>query len=140
MRLVIAILFTIAATNASATLIAYDSFDYPTGNIYSGAVPDGSGWTNTWSGGAATINSYGLTYPGLPTANLSMVNLGVNSFINHIASAPNSGSVWVSFLFVQASDAGGNRNGIILEDSTGAGIMFSYQQYSGSQGYPCLVV
>ncbi|HEX3716628.1 MAG TPA: hypothetical protein VH595_01560 [Verrucomicrobiae bacterium] len=113
-RLLLIILFAIAATNASATLIAYDSFDYPTGNIYNGVTPDGSGRTNTWSGGAATINPYGLTYPGLPTANLSMINLGANSFINHMASAPNSGSVWVSFLFVQASDAGGNRNGIIL--------------------------
>jgi hypothetical protein len=133
------LLFALAATNALAALIAYEPFDYPAGNTYNGVTPTGTGWTGAWSGGAATVNSFGLTYPGLPTANLSLVNLGANGYVNHIASAPNTGSVWASFLLVQGSDAGGNRNGIILEDATGAGIMFSYQQYSGSQGKPCLM-
>ena len=125
-----------------ASLIAYDSFNYSSGgqiNVTT-AAPAGTptttvdgGWTGNWGGGAASVNSFGLTYPNLPTGNLSMSNLGANNIYTHIASAPTTGSVWVSFLFKQAGDNGGNRSGVILENSSGTGIMLSYQQFSGSQ-------
>jgi hypothetical protein len=143
-----AFIFAIGPITVRATLIAYDSFNYPSGgqiNVTT-AAPTGTpttttdgGWTGNWGGGAASVNSFGLTYPNLPTGHLSMASLGANDIYTHIASTPTVGSVWVSFLMVQNGDNGGNRSGVILENSSGTGIMFSYQQNSGSQGYPCLV-
>jgi hypothetical protein len=143
----------IGAITVQASLIAYEPFNYSGSQINNGTtVPSGTptqttggGWTaGTWScapapGGALTWNSAGLTYSGLPTANGSISTLGANYLYEKIASAPTSGSVWVSFLFQQGGDNGGTRNGIILENSSGTGIMIAYQQYSGSQGYPCLM-
>ena len=137
----------IGATAVRASLIAYDPMNYSGGQInVTTPAPSGTptqtaggGFTGNWVGGALTYNSAGLTYPGLPTANGSISTLGANYLYEQIASAPTSGSVWVSFLFKQSGDNGGTRNGIILENGSGTGIMFAYHQYSGSQGYPCLM-
>ncbi len=140
-------LFAVATFTASAALVAYEPFNYTSGGqVNAGnAAPTGTptqttagGWTGNWVG-AATVNSFSLDYPSLPTANKSMVNLGANNLYTHIASAPTSGSVWVSFLFKQTADAGGNRCGVILENSSGIGVMLAYQQFSGTQGKPCLM-
>ena len=140
-------LFALMATNALATLIAYEPFNYTSGGQVnaSTAAPTGTptqttagGWTGNWVG-AATVNAFSLAYPSLPTANRSMVNLGANNAYTHIASAPTTGSVWVSFLFKQTGDNGGNRNGVILENSSGTGVMLAYHQVSGTQGKPCLM-
>jgi hypothetical protein len=145
--LLVIILFTLMATNALATLIAYEPFNYTSGGQVNAstaaptAVPTQStagGWTGNWVG-AATVNSFGLAYPSLPTASRSIINLGANASYTHIAGAPTTGSVWVSFLFKQAGDIGGNRAGVILENSSGTGIMLAYQQASGTQGQPCLM-
>ena len=150
--LVVIILFALMATNALATLIAYEPFNYTSGGqVNTGTTaPTGiptqttaGGWTGNWVG-AATVNSFSLTYSSLPTANRSIVNLGANATYTHIASAPTSGSVWVSFLYRQGSaagggDIGGNRAGVILENSTGTGIMLAYQQNSAAQGQPCIM-
>ncbi len=139
----------LSASNALATLIAYDPMNYSGAQINTGTAsptgtPDqvagvGGGWTGNWNGGALTLNAYGLAYPSLPTAQKSLSALGANTLYARIASAPTSGSVWVSFLFKQAADLGGNRCGIILENSAGTGIMFAYQQAAASQGFPCLM-
>jgi hypothetical protein len=143
----------IGATAVQASLIAYEPFNYSGSQINGGTpVPSGTptqttggGWTaGNWSyapapGGALAWNSAGLTYPALPTANGSISTLGANYLYEKIATAPTSGSVWVSFLFQQNGDNGGTRNGIILENSSGTGIMFAYHQFGGSQGYPCLM-
>ena len=143
----------IGATAVQASLIAYEPFNYSGSQINNGTpVPSGTptqttggGWVaGNWScapapGGALTWSAAGMSYPGLPTASGSISTLGANYLYEQIASAPTSGSVWVSFLFQQAGDNGGTRNGIILENSSGTGIMFAYHQYSGSQGFPCLM-
>jgi hypothetical protein len=148
-----AVVSVIGPITAHATLIAYEPFNYSGSQINNGTpVPSGTptqttggGWVaGNWScapapGGALAWNSAGLTYPALPTANGSISTLGANYLYEKIASAPTSGSVWVSFLFQQNGDNGGTRNGIILENSSGTGVMFAYHQYSGSQGYPCLM-
>ncbi|HSY43265.1 MAG TPA: hypothetical protein VK811_05100, partial [Candidatus Acidoferrum sp.] len=143
-----AVISAIGPITVQASLIAYDSFNYPSGgqiNVTT-AAPTGTpttstdgGWTGNWGGGAASVNSFGLSYPNLPTGHLSMASLGANDIYTHIASAPTVGSVWVSFLMVQNGDNGGNRSGVILENSSGTGVMFSYHQYGQFQGLPCLV-
>lgn len=142
-----AIFLAFSAIKVGATLIAYDPMNYSGAQVNVGtAAPAGAptqstggGWTGNWSGGALTLNSFGLTYPDLPTTQKSISTLGANILYNHIASAPTSGSVWVSVLFKQANDLGGNRSGVILQSGTGAGVMLAYQQLSGSQGKPCLM-
>ncbi len=150
--LFVIILFALMATNALATLTAYEPFNYASGGqVNAGtAAPTGiptqttaGGWTGNWVG-AASVNAFSLAYPSLPTANRSIVNIGANATYTHIASAPTTGSVWVSFLYRQGSaagsgDIGGNRAGVILENSTGTGIMLAYQQGSASQGDPCIM-
>ena len=42
--------------------------------------------------------------------------------------------MWVSFLFKQTGDNGGNRSGVILENSSGVGVMLAYQQFGAAQG------
>ncbi len=143
----------LAAINAQATLIAYDSFNYTGAQINNGTPqPSGApnqttsgGWTAAnWSaapagGGALTLNAFGLGYANLPTANKSISTLGANYLYNRISGAPTTGSVWVSVLFKQTGDIGGNRAGVILQNGSGTGIMLAYQQFSGTQGKPCLM-
>ncbi|HWD91525.1 MAG TPA: Ig-like domain-containing protein [Verrucomicrobiae bacterium] len=134
---------------AGAALIAYDPMNYTGAQVNTAtAAPSGApnqvtgtggGFTGNWSGGALTLNSFGLTYPNLSVAGKSISNLGANNLYTHIAAAPTTGSVWVSFLFKQTGDNGGNRSGVILENSAGAGVMLSYQQFGATQGKPCLM-
>jgi hypothetical protein len=48
------------------------------------------------------------------------------------------GTVWVSFIFNQSGDNGGNRDGFVLEDSSGKGVMFAYHQFQATVGLPAL--
>jgi hypothetical protein len=144
-----AIMPALLAVNAGATLIAYDPMNYTGAQVNTGTpaptgTPNqltgvGGGFTGNWSGGALTLNSFGVAYPNLPVAAKSISNLGANNLYTHIAGAPTSGSVWVSFLFKQTGDNGGNRSGVILENSSGVGVMLAYQQFGASQGKPCLM-
>lgn len=137
------------AREAGATLIAYDPMNYTGSQLNATtAAPSGTpnqltgtggGFTGNWSGGALTLNSFGVAYPNLVVAGKSISALGANNLYTHIAGAPTSGSVWVSFLFKQNSDNGGNRSGVFLENSSGVGVMLSYQQFGATQGKPCLM-
>jgi fibronectin type 3 domain-containing protein len=153
LRLGVALLSSIGlaffVSNAKATLIAYDPMNYTGSQLNTttaapSGTPDqstgvGGGFTGNWSGGALTLNSFGDAYPSLPVAGKSISALGANNLYTHIAGAPSSGSVWVSFLFKQNSDNGGNRSGVFLENSSGVGVMLSYQQFGSTQGEPCLM-
>src|ERR1700722_897887 len=143
-----AVLLVVTATNALAQLIAYDSMSYSGTQVNAGtAAPSGTptqttsgGFTGNWAAAAAlTWNSAGMAYPGLPVTGGSLQNLGANNDYEKVASAPTSGSVWVGFLFRFNGTVGGNRNGIMIEDSTGTGVMFAYHQSTGTQAFPCLV-
>ena len=130
--------------------LAYDSMNYPGatgGQINSTtAAPTGTptvtangGFTGNWVGGALTYNSATLTYPSLPTTGGSLAQLGANTLYETVAGAPASGTVFVSFLFKQTGDNGGNRAGLFFDDSTGSGVMFAYQQISGIAGKPAII-
>jgi fibronectin type 3 domain-containing protein len=135
--------------DAGAALIAYDPMNYTGAQLNATTVAPsgtpnqatgtGGGFTGNWSGGALTLNSFGVAYPNLPVAGKSISALGANNLYTHIAGAPTSGSVWVSFLFKQTGDNGGNRSGVILENSSGVGVMLSYQQFGATQGKPCVM-
>ncbi len=127
----------ITVTNAAAPDFgAYESFNYT--SLSSGTPSTGTGFTGNWSCGAAGTIVPGLIYPALATANNALQS---SSFyqLESLASAPSGvGSIWVSFLFEQNGDNGGNRDGFVMEDSTGKGIMFAYQQFQATVGEPAL--
>ncbi len=117
---------------------AYESFNYPLGTLVSGTPSTGTGFSGNWSCGAAGTIVPGLTYPNLAVANNALQSS--SSFQLESLSSPPSGvaTVWVSFIFQQAGDNGGNRDGFVLEDSTGKGVMFAYQQFQATVGEPAL--
>jgi len=128
----------ITVTNGSpATFSAYEPFNY--GSISSGVPTTGTGFTGTWSCGAEGTMVSGLTYPGLATTANALQS---SSFyqLESLASVPSGlATIWVSFIFKQSGDNGGNRDGFALEDSSGKGVMFAYHQFSAAAGSPALV-
>ncbi|HWD91526.1 MAG TPA: Ig-like domain-containing protein [Verrucomicrobiae bacterium] len=127
----------ITVTNAAvAPFGAYEPFNYT--SLSSGTPVTGTGFTGTWSCGAAGTIVTGLTYPGLATANNALQS---SSFyqLESLATVPSgAGNVWVSFIFNQSGDNGGNRDGFVLEDNTGKGVMFAYHQFQAAVGQPSL--
>ena len=128
-------------TNATPTgmfgPIAYEPFNYTAGNLANGTASTATGISGNWvCGGAGTIVS-GLNYANLPATNNALQANG-NYQVERLASPQSSGSVWVSVLTLQTGDNGGARAGLLMEDSTGTGLMFAYQQVSGSVGKPAL--
>ncbi|HEX3800787.1 MAG TPA: Ig-like domain-containing protein [Verrucomicrobiae bacterium] len=127
----------VTVTNAPAPAFgAYEPFNYD--SLSSGTPTTGTGFTGNWSCGAAGTIVPGLTYPGLAVADNALQS---SSFyqLESLANPPSGvGSVWVSFIFNQSGDNGGNRDGFALEDSTGKGVMFAYQQFQATFGEPAL--
>jgi hypothetical protein len=127
----------VTVTNGVAAAFgAYESFNYT--SLSSGTPTTGTGFTGTWSCGAAGTIVSGLTYPGLATANNALQS---SSFyqLESLATAPSgAGTVWVGFIFKQSGDNGGNRDGFVLEDSSGKGMMFAYHQFQATVGLPSL--
>ena len=117
---------------------AYESFNYPLGALSSGTPSTGSGFAGNWTCGAAGTIVSGLTYPNLAVANNALQSSSSYQ-LESLASVPSGvATVWVSFIFQQAGDNGGNRDGFALEDSTGKGVMFAYQQFQAAFGEPAL--
>lgn len=128
----------ITVTNATAATFsgAYEPFNYT--SISSGVPTTGTGFTGTWSCGAEGTVVSGLTYPGLATTGSALQS---SSFyqLESLANVPSGlSTIWVSFIFKQSGDNGGNRDGLVLEDSTGKGVMFAYHQYQAAIGLPSL--
>jgi len=117
---------------------AYEPFNYPLGALASGTASTGTGFAGNWTCGAAGTIVAGLTYPNLAVADNALQSS--SSYQLESLSSPPSGigTVWVSFIFQQAGDNGGNRDGFVLEDSTGKGVMFAYQQFQAAVGEPAL--
>lgn len=129
----------ITVTNAAIPAFsAYEPFDYPAEAFANGMASTGTGFTGNWSCGANGTIVSGLTYPNLAVANNALQSS--SSFqLESLSSVPSGiGTVWVSFIFQQTGDNGGNRDGFVLEDSTGKGVMFAYQQFQATIGEPAL--
>src|ERR1039458_9939307 len=129
----------ITVTNAPIpAFAAYEPFNYPLGALASGTASTGTGFAGNWTCGAAGTIVSGLTYPNLAVANNALQSS--SSFqLESLSSVPSGiGTVWVSFIFQQTGDNGGNRDGFVLEDSTGKGVMFAYQQFQATIGEPAL--
>ncbi len=106
------------AVTTQAQLAAYEPFNYPTGAFANGTVSTATGFSGTWSlSGSATIIS-SLTYPNLPVGNnaFQASPAGQRDTVS-LATPLSSGTVYISFLYNQAGDNGGNVNGLFLPGS-----------------------
>jgi hypothetical protein len=107
--------------------------------LANGTASTGTGFSGNWtvSGGGTIIA--GLSYPGLTVANNALDSSGATRQYESLTTAQGSGDVWVSALFQQVGDNGGNRDGFVMTDSSGNGVEFAYQQFSGTQGKPAIM-
>lgn len=115
---------------------AYEPFNYD--SLAFGTPVTGSGFTSNWLCGAAGTIVPGLTYPGLPTSNNALQSSSSYQLASLSSTPSGFGTIWVSFLLRQVGDNGGNRDGVVLEDSNGKGVMFAYQQFQATSGRPAL--
>jgi len=143
--------YTVAATNSSGSSansaevtgtppgqpFAYESFNY--GSLSAGTPTTAAGFTGNWTvNGSPSITS-GLTYPNLTTANNALQSSsGGDSCYENLSTPILSGTVWMSFIFYQGLDNGGNRSGLALLNSSGSGVMFCYHQFQTAIGTPCI--
>jgi hypothetical protein len=129
----------ITVTNAPIpTFAAYESFNYSPGALANGTASTGTGFTGNWTCGTDGTIVSGLTYPNLAVANNALQSSSLYQ-LESLANVPSGiQTVWVSFIFKQAGDNGGNRDGFVLEDSTGKGVMFAYHQFQATIGNPAL--
>jgi hypothetical protein len=129
----------ITVTNAAIPVFgAYEPFNYSLGALANGTASTGTGFAGNWTCGANGTIVSGLTYPNLAAANNALQSSSSYQ-LESLATVPSGiGTVWVSFIFNQAGDNGGNRDGFVLEDSTGKGVMFAYQQFQATIGQPAL--
>lgn len=129
----------ITVTNAAIpSFAAYEPFNYPLGSLANGTPSTASGFAGTWTCGASGTIVSGLTYPNLAVANNALQSPGWYQ-LESLAMVPSGiATVWVSFIFNQVGDNGGNRDGFVLEDSTGKGVMFAYHQNQAAIGIPAL--
>ena len=104
----------------AAYMAPYESFNY--GALADGTATTASGFTGNWTNtGTATLVT-GLTYPGLPTANSAFEQTGGRAS-ESLTYSLSSGTAYVSFLFNQLGDNGGDLNGVYFPGS-GANSLF----------------
>lgn len=111
------------STPVRAGLSAYEPFNYAT-SIPNGTAATGSGFAGNWTCGTTPAITAGLTYPDLPVANGAVSSTSGRQFVS-LASPLGSGTIWISFLFSQAGNNGGNHCGVFFPNG-GSGLFFGY--------------
>lgn len=121
-----------SASLVRASLSAYEPFNYS--SLPSGAASTASGFAGNWTCGSAPTIISSLTYTGLPTANSALSSTGGRQFEN-FSTPLSSGTKWISFLFSQAGNNGGNACGVYFPNG-GTGLFFGFglAPFSGTQG------
>lgn len=115
-------LVTLASTG-HASLNAYEPFNYTT-SIPNGTATTANGFNGNWACGTTPAIAAGLTYASLPTANGSFSSTSGRQSVN-FSSPLSSGTKWISFLFNQTGNNGGNHCGIYFPNG-GTGLFFGY--------------
>ena len=108
---------------ARASLTAYEPFNYAT-SIPTATPSTASGFTGNWTCGTTPSIAADLTYAALPTANGSFSSTSGRQSVA-FTSPLSSGTKWISFLFNQAGNNGGNHCGIFFPNG-GTGLFFGY--------------
>jgi CxxC motif-containing protein (DUF1111 family) len=125
--------FTGLTTTSHASLSAYEPFNYTT-SIPSGTPSTATGFTGNWTCGTTPSITTGMTYPDLPVANGAVSSTSGRQFVS-LATPVGSGTKWISFLFSQAGNNGGNHCGVFFPNGgTGLFCGFGLAPFSGTQG------
>ncbi len=106
-----------------ASLNAYEPFNYAT-SIPNNTASTANGFTGNWTCGTTPSIVAGMTYPDLPTANGAVSSTSGRQFVS-LATPLASGTKWVSFLFSQAGNNGGNHCGVFFPNG-GTGLFFGF--------------
>lgn len=119
---------------ASAQLLVYEPFNYPTGTFANGTANTGTGESGNWTCGQSGTIVSGLTYSGLPVANNALSSSGGRQFIS-FANPLSSGTAWISFLYKASGNMGGNIDGVYFPNG-GTGLYFGFGMApnTGTQG------
>ena len=116
-----------------ASLNAYEPFSYAA--LANGTNATGAGETGSWTcGGTAPSIAANMTYTGLPTANGSLSSTSGRQSVG-FTSPLSSGTKWISFLFNQTGNNGGNYCGAyFLNGGTGLFFGYGFNAISGTTG------
>ena len=116
-----------------ASLSAHEPFNYTT-SIPSGTASTATGFTGNWTCGTTPTITTGMTYPNLPVANGAVSSTSGRQFVS-LTTPVGSGTKWVSFLFSQTGNNGGNHCGVFFPNG-GTGLFFGFglAPFSGTQG------
>lgn len=106
------------AIAAQAQLAAYEPFNYSPGAFANGAATTATGFTGTWSLSSSASIIGTLTYSNLPVGNnaFQASPAGQRDTVS-LATPLSSGTVYLSFLYNQLGNNGGNINGLLLPGS-----------------------
>ena len=118
---------------AHAALNAYEPFNYTT-SIPNATASTATGFSGNWACGTTPSIVAGLTYASLPVANSSFSSTSGRQSVT-FANSLSSGTKWISFLFNQTGNNGGNHCGVYFPNG-GTGLFFGYglAPFSGTQG------
>jgi hypothetical protein len=113
---------------------AYEPFNY--GSLANNDASTASGFTGNWTIGGSVSIIGNLSYPALPTANSSFQQLpGGQRDTVSLATPLSGGTKFVSFLYNQAGDNGGNVNGLFLPGSGSTSLFVGLTApFSGTAG------
>ena len=115
---------------------AYEPFNYPLGaNLLNGTATKAAGFTGNWTCSQIGTLVAGLTYPGLPATN-NALQVSIGKQQESLASPVSSGSVYISYLYNESGNPGGQVNGLTLLDGSVNGLMLGFSgASSGTAGY-----
>ncbi len=121
------------ASTGYAGLNAYEPFNYTT-SISNTTPSTATGFTGNWTCGTTPSVVAGMTYTALPAANNSFSSTSGRQSVA-FASPLASGTKWISFLFNQTGNNGGNISGLYFPNG-GTGLFFGFglAPFSGTQG------
>lgn len=119
----LALCFASLSNSSYASLIAYEPFNYTT-SIPNGTAATGTGFSGEWTCGTTPSITTDMAYPDLSTANGSFSSTSGRQAVG-FTSPLASGTKWISFLFNQAGNNGGNHCGVYFPNG-GTGLFFGY--------------
>jgi len=112
----------VLSSNGQAALNAYEPFNYA--SIANGTATTADGFSGNWVCAASPAVVANLTYPNLATANSSLSST-VGRLSTSFATPLASGTKYISFLFNQTGNNGGNHCGVYFPNG-GTGLFFGY--------------
>src|SRR5262245_12911562 len=122
--LLIKMVFALAATNARATLAAYEPFNYPAGTLTNGSPSTATGFTGNWTVSAfpQIVNTV-LSYPGLTPINRAYQHAAAGAQTTVALASPlSSGTKYISYLFKGSGNSGGDTVGVFFKGNNASSL------------------